>query len=75
MADARATEAIIAGYEAILAGAVALDVVRDADGCITDFVVLTINPAAERLLGRPASEVVGRSVQDTPMLVTGRTAS
>jgi two-component system, cell cycle sensor histidine kinase and response regulator CckA len=75
MADARATEAIIAGYEAILAGAVALDVVRDADGCITDFVVLTINPAAERLLGRPASEVVGRSVQDTPMLVTGRTAA
>jgi PAS domain S-box-containing protein len=72
MSDARANEAIIAGYEAILAGAVALDVVRDADGRITDFVVLTINPAAERLMGRPAADVVGRSVRDTPMLVAGR---
>jgi two-component system, cell cycle sensor histidine kinase and response regulator CckA len=72
MSDARANDAIIAGYEAILAGAVALDVVRDADGRITDFVVLTINPAAERLMGRPAAEVVGRSVREAPMLVAGR---
>ncbi|HWZ59360.1 MAG TPA: PAS domain S-box protein, partial [Gemmatimonadaceae bacterium] len=67
MSEARADDAIIAGFEASLAAIAALDIVRDGEGRITDFTVLAINPSAERLIGRPAGEVVGRSVRGVPV--------
>jgi two-component system, cell cycle sensor histidine kinase and response regulator CckA len=72
MSDARADDAIIAGFQATLVGAAALDVVRDGDGRITDFVVLAVNPAAEELIGQPASSIVGRSARDVPSLAAIR---
>lgn len=41
-------------------GIVALAAVRGADGAVTDFEWLLVNPAAERILGRRAEDLVGR---------------
>jgi two-component system cell cycle sensor histidine kinase/response regulator CckA len=68
MSDPRADDAIIAGFESALAAIAALDVVRDPAGRIVDFVVLAVNPSAERLMQRPAAEVVGKSARTVPML-------
>jgi PAS domain S-box-containing protein len=46
-------------------GIVAYEAIRDKQGDLMDFRFLLINPAAERLLGRPAEEVVGLGLLDT----------
>ena len=46
-------------------GIVAYEVIRDKQGDLMDFRFLLINPAAERLLGKPAAEVVGMGLLDT----------
>jgi PAS domain S-box-containing protein len=63
------------------AGFTVLQAVRDAAGRIEDFEWRYVNSAAERLLGRPAHELVGRRVAtvlpghwDTPHLLAGLTA-
>ncbi len=51
--------------ESALGGVLILHAVRDdADG-IQDFIVQTINPAAEQLLGRSAEDLVGRRLKST----------
>src|SRR5271163_1584634 len=66
MSDARADDAIIAGFVSALAACALLECVRDATGRITDFVVVAVNPSAERLIERPSADVVGGSVRAVP---------
>jgi PAS domain S-box-containing protein len=46
-------------------GIVAYSVVRDDQGTLMDFRFLLVNPAAERLLGQPAVELIGQGLLDT----------
>ena len=46
-------------------GIVAYEVIRDDQGTLMDFRFLLVNPAAERLLGQPARDLVGRALLDT----------
>jgi PAS domain S-box-containing protein len=45
-----------------LDGIVAVEAVRDKQGDLMDFRFLLVNPAAERLLGKPAEELVGHGL-------------
>jgi signal transduction histidine kinase/ActR/RegA family two-component response regulator len=55
-----------------LDGAIAYEAVRGARGEIADFRVLLINPAAERMTGRSAADVLGhRLLELFPFLVGG----
>jgi PAS domain S-box-containing protein len=46
-------------------GIVAYEAVRDEQGTLMDFRFLLVNPAAERLLGQPAAELIGQGLLDT----------
>jgi PAS domain S-box-containing protein len=46
-------------------GIMAYETVRDVYGELMDFRFLLVNPAAERLLGQPAGELVGRGLLDS----------
>jgi PAS domain S-box-containing protein len=68
MSDQRRAEALIAGFYAALAACAMLETVRDATGAIVDFLVIAVNPSAERLLGCCDHQVAGTSVTSLPEL-------
>src|SRR5580700_445901 len=68
MSDQRRAEALIAGFYAALAACAMLETVRDATGAIVDFLVIAVNPSAERLLGCCDHQVAGTSVASLPEL-------
>ena len=49
-------------FESLTSGFALHEIVRDRDGIAVDYRFLQVNPAFEALLGRPASELVGRTV-------------
>lgn len=50
--------------EGSLAGVMVYRSIRDGQGEIVDFEFLTVNPAALRMLGRPASDFLGRRMSE-----------
>ena len=72
----RSRELLAAVLDSSLDGVVALQAVRDpgaADGAIVDFEYRMVNPAAERILGRRAGELLGKrlSVEYPGVRTTG----